>query len=140
MFGIDDAVAAVSNLASTVVTRVWPDATELEKAKLTLAVQEVQNEYNLVIGQIDINKIEAASSDWKVSGARPAAMWVGVITLLYNGIGMSLLSWVALCFGLPVPPVIPDTGAVTALFALLGIGGLRTYDKVKGIDTKKVGK
>jgi hypothetical protein len=135
-----DPITEGINLASTVLNKFFPDADTKLKGELTQAANEINNQHQLELAQLQANVEQAKHPSIFVAGARPAAMWVGVITLLYNGIGMSLLSWVALCFGLPVPPVIPDTGAVTALFALLGIGGLRTYDKVKGIDTKKVGK
>jgi hypothetical protein len=135
-----DPFTAGFDLIKTGLDKIFPDANEELKGKLAVAAAEINNEYQLQIGQLEINKIEANSTDWKVSGARPAAMWVGVMTLFYNGIGISLLSWISLCFGLPPLPIIPDTGAITALFALLGIGGLRSYDKSKGTDTKRVGK
>jgi hypothetical protein len=140
MFGIDDAIAAGSKLVDDVVTRIWPDATEIEKAKLAQAAQEINNQYALVIGQLDINKVEAASPHWFVAGGRPAAIWVGVLSLLYSGVGVSLLSWIALCAGLPVPPPFTDTTANTILMGLLGLGGMRTAEKLKGVETKKVGK
>lgn len=138
MFGIDDAIIAVSNLASTVVSRIWPDATVTEKAKLDRITTELNNEFNLILGQLEINKIEAASPSLFIAGARPAAMWVGVITLFYMGIGGSLLNWIALCFNLPPFPPVLDTASTDILMGLLGLGGLRTYDKLKGIDTKKI--
>jgi len=138
MFGIDDAITSVSSLASTVVSRIWPDATIVEKAKLDQMASEITNEYNLVLGQLEINKVEASSAHFFVAGARPAAMWVGVISLFYMGIGISLLSWVASCFGLPTPPVLADHTSTDILTGLLGLGGLRTFDKVKGVDTKNI--
>lgn len=138
MFGIDDAIIAVSNLASTVVSRIWPDATVTEKAKLDRITTELNNEFNLILGQLEINKIEAVSPSLFIAGARPAAMWVGVITLFYMGIGGSLLNWIALCFNLPPFPPVLDTASTDILMGLLGLGGLRTYDKLKGIDTKKI--
>jgi hypothetical protein len=140
MFGIDDAISSVSNLASTVVSRVWPDATVVEKAKLDQIAAEMTNEYNLVIGQLEINKLEAGNNSFFVAGARPAAMWVGVLSLFYMGIGGSLLSWLAVCFNLPPLPVINDHASTDILMGLLGLGGLRSFDKFKGIDTKTIGK
>jgi hypothetical protein len=140
MFGIDDAISSVSNLASTVVERVWPDATVVEKAKLDQIASEMTNEYNLVIGQLEINKLEASNNSFFVAGARPAAMWVGVLSLFYMGIGGSLLSWLAVCFNLPPLPVINDHASTDILMGLLGLGGLRSFDKFKGIDTKTIGK
>lgn len=140
MFGIDDAINSVANLASTVVERIYPDATVVEKAKLDRIAAEISNEFNLVLGQLEINKVEASSSSIFIAGARPAAMWVGVITLFYIGIGGSLLNWLALCFNLPPFPIINGSASTEILMGLLGLGGLRSFDKLKGIDTKIVGK
>lgn len=139
MFGIDDAISSVSNLASTVVSRVWPDATIVEKAKLDQITMEMTNEYNLIIGQLEINKIEANHPSFFVAGARPAAMWVGVLSLFYMGIGGNLFSWLVVCFGLPPLPIINDNTSTDILMGLLGLGGLRSFDKFKGVATKKVG-
>lgn len=140
MFGIDDAIAAGSKLLNDAINKIWPDATVIEKAKLDQLAAQVQNDQALIIGQLEINKIEAASPSIFVAGGRPAAIWVGVFALAYESFGLSILSWVALCFGLPPLPPLSDTAANGILTALLGIGGLRTFDKLKGIDTKAVGK
>jgi hypothetical protein len=140
MFGIDDAITSVANLASTVVERIYPDATIVEKAKLDRIAAEISNEFNLVLGQLEINKIEAGSTSFFVAGARPAAMWVGVLSLFYMGLGGNLLSWLAICFNLPPLPVINDHTATDILMGLLGLGGLRSFDKFKGIDTKTIRK
>ena len=138
MFGIDDAIAAVSTLADSAVKRIWPDATEIEKAKLSQVATEMQNEYNLVLGQLKINEVEASNPSFFVAGARPAAMWVGVISLAYSGIGVSILSWLATLFGLPVLPIIDPTAANNILIGLLGLGAARTVEKVKGVSTKGI--
>ena len=57
-------LGSVADLASTVISKIWPDKTEAEKAQLAAAVQLVQ-------GQIDINKVEASSSSVFVAGWRP---------------------------------------------------------------------
>jgi hypothetical protein len=138
MFGIDDAITAVTNLTSTVVQRIWPDATVVEKAKLDRLAMELSSEYSLVLSQLEINKTEAMNSSFFVAGARPAAMWVGVLSLFYMGIGGSLLSWVAICLHLPPLPIINESTSTDILMGLLGLGSLRSFDKFKGIDTKVV--
>ena len=140
MFGIDDAIANVAKLADTVVARIWPDATEIEKAKLSQLASEIQNEYNLVLGQLKINEVEAASSSMFVAGWRPAVGWVGVGTMAYAGIGVSLLTWIGAFFGMPPLPIIDPTASNAILTAMLGIGAARTVEKVQAVATKKVGK
>lgn len=73
------------------------------------------------------------------AGARPAAMWVGVISLFYSGIGISLLSWIALIFGLPTVPAFSDATVENILYGLLGLGGMRTVEKLKSVQTNKIG-
>lgn len=138
MFGVDDAIAAGAKLVDDVVTRIWPDATEIEKAKLEQATAEIKNQYSLVLGQLEINKAEAASPHWFVAGARPAAMWVGVVSLLYSGLLNPIMTWVAMCYDLPPFPLLSDSVSGDILLGLLGIGGLRTIDKIKGVDTKDI--
>jgi hypothetical protein len=135
-----DPITAVSDLIKTGLDKFFPDANVELKGKLEQAAAQISNDVQLTLGQLDINKVEAASPHWFVAGGRPAAIWVGVLSLLYSGVGISLLSWIALCAGLPVPPPFTDTTANTILMGLLGLGGMRTAEKLKGVETKKVGK
>ena len=139
MFGIDDVIAAGGSLIKTIVDKIAPDANLEVQGKITAALTEMQNEYALRLSQIDVNKTEAGNSSVFVAGARPAAMWVGVASLFYSGIGISLLNWAAMIAGLPPLPAIDATTANNILIGLLGIGGLRTAEKIKGVETRKVG-
>lgn len=138
MFGIDDAIAAVSTLADDVVKRVWPDATELEKAKLVQATQEMQNQYQLILGQLEINKVEAASASLFVSGWRPAVGWVCVAGMAYVAILEPLARFLAVVgFAYTgVFPVIDTTITSQILFGILGLGAARTVEKIKGVSAK----
>lgn len=140
MFGIDDAIAAGSNLVTTIANKIAPDANIEEQGRITAALTEMQNQYALILGQIEVNKVEAANPSVFVAGARPAAMWVGVASLFYSGIGSSLLNWGVMIAGLPPLPAIDSSVANDILIGLLGIGGLRTAEKIKGVATKAVGK
>jgi len=138
MFGIDDAISAVSTLADDVVKRVWPDATELEKAKLVQATQEMQNQYQLILGQLEINKVEAASTSLFVSGWRPAVGWVCVAGMAYVAILEPLARFLAVVgFAYAgVFPVIDTTITSQILFGILGLGAARTVEKIKGVSAK----
>lgn len=128
-----DPFTAGFDLIKTGLDKFFPDANEELKGKLAQAAAEINNEYQVTIAQLKINEVEAASPSVFVAGARPAAMWCGVLTLFYSGIGISLLSWVALALGLPTPPVIDPTVATNMLYTLLGLGAARTVEKVKGV-------
>lgn len=134
MFGIDDAIAAVSNLADSAIKRIWPDATEVEKAKLEQLSQELQNNFNLVMGQLEINKTEAASASVFVSGWRPAVGWICGAALAYAAIIEPFARFVAVViFGYQGAfPAIDTDITLQILMGLLGLAGLRSFDKKQG--------
>jgi hypothetical protein len=138
MFGIDDAIASVSNLADSAIKRIWPDATEIEKTKLAQLTQEMQNQFNLVLGQIEVNKIEAASSSWLTSGWRPYVGWICGTALAYAAIIEPFSRFVAVViFGYIGPfPVIDTTITMQVLLGMLGFGATRSLDKYLGTARK----
>jgi hypothetical protein len=120
------AVDAVASLVETVVGRIWPDKSEQERAQLAAALALVQ-------GQLDINKVEAASPNAFTSGWRPAIGWICGAAFGIQFVFGPLASWGSRLYGHPVdfPPM--DIGAMMpVLLGMLGLGGLRTYEKVKG--------
>lgn len=142
MFGIDDAIAAGSKLIDDVITRIWPDATEVEKAKLSQMTQEIQNEYNLILSQIEVNKVEAAHPSIWVAGWRPYIGWIGGTAMAYNFFLKDVMNGMALALGSPVPLFIgSDTQVlVTLIMGMLGLAGTRSYDKANGTETKQFNK
>jgi hypothetical protein len=122
-----DPVTAGIELASTVVNKIWPDKTEQERAQLAAAVQLVQ-------GQLDINKAEAASSSVFTSGWRPAIGWVCAAALMAQYIARPLLQWIGVMTGhnWPTLPGIDDN-LWQLMLGMLGLGGLRTFERVKGV-------
>lgn len=135
-----DPFTAGFDLIKTGLDKFFPDANEELRGKLSAAAAEINNNYQLQLSQLSINNEEAKSPHWFVAAGRPAAIWVGVISLAYSGIGISLLTWVATCFGLPSLPIIDVATQSNLLYALLGVGGLRTAEKLKGVQTTRVGK
>ena len=88
-------------------------------------------------GQTDINAVEAANTNLFVSGWRPFIGWVCGIALAYQYVAAPLLMWIAssLHIALSAPPKLDGT-LWELVFALLGMGGLRTFEKVKGVASK----
>jgi len=86
-------------------------------------------------GQIEINKIDAASGSLFRGGWRPATGWVCVLALLYQFLVMPLLPWTVALFKISVPalPSLDIGTLITLLGGLLGLGGFRTYEKTKGL-------
>ena len=134
MFGLDDAIGAVSGLADDVIKRVWPDATEIEKAKLQQAAQAMQNQYLTILGQLDINKAEAGSGNTFSASWRPMIGYICGFGLAYSSIIEPIARFVAsVCFGyVGIFPIIDSTITMQILFVMLGLAAARSYDKTQG--------
>lgn len=128
-----DPITAGIDLVSKIIDRVIPDRTQADAAKAELLKMQVQGDLNQMTAQTDINKVEAASQNFFVAGWRPCSGWICNFGLLYTFILQPLLQWLSTIVQIPVPPAI-DTNTLTILLgALLGVGTLRTVDKVKGV-------
>lgn len=131
-------IGALSDFAKTVVNKIWPDADEKQKEEAQLAVLEITQDYNLQQGQLDINKVEAANVNIFVSGWRPFIGWVCGFALVYAAILEPLARFVATVYIKYVGafPIIDTTITMQVLFGLLGLGGMRTFEKFKGVASK----
>jgi Holin of 3TMs, for gene-transfer release len=136
-----DPFTAGFDLIKTGLDKFFPDANEELRGKLAQAAQEINNQYLQEIAQIEVNKIEASNPSVFVSGWRPMVGWVCGASLAYVGLLEPLARFVAtVIFGyVGVYPVIDTSLTVQILLGLLGLGGLRSFDKVKGTETKMVG-
>ena len=107
------------------------------------AQQEVMRlAFNMASLQMEVNKEEAKHSSKFVSGWRPAVGWVCAASLAYSVIGYTFLNWVLAMTqyhtGVTIQPLPPPDTAITMeiLAGMLGFGGLRTYEKLKGVHAK----
>jgi len=109
------------------------DAAKLEALKLAQEGQlaEMEAQVKLMIGQIEVNKIEAAQDNFR-GGWRPASGWCCAIGLFYNYLLQPLLSWASAAHGWPVPPSIDVNELMVLLGGMLGLGGLRSYERING--------
>ena len=120
-------LAALSDLATTAINKIWPDKSEAEKQQLAAAVMVVQ-------GQLDINKVEAASPSVWVSGWRPFVGWVCGLGCAWNWIGLPMLKAALMLWGHPIELSPAELGEMMpVLMGMLGLGTLRTVEKIKGV-------
>ena len=102
------------------------DKFTLDKEEKAQLIQEINK------AQIEVNKVEAGSSSLFVSGWRPFIGWTCGVALCYHFILQPFLMFVLLSAGKPMElPVFQMETLTTILMGLLGLGGLRTYEKVK---------
>jgi hypothetical protein len=135
---IGDIVKGVTDIVDDLVT------TKEEIRQLDIKEQKI--EADIMMAQMEVNKAEAQHKSMFVAGWRPFIGWIGGIALAYQFIIYPILTWIWFWMmskgnipeGMEPPPVL-DTGALFAVITgMLGIGAMRSYDKVKGVDTKNI--
>ena len=124
---IQNLIAAIAPSIGQVLDRVIPDKNASAQAKQAIEKAILDNSHIINLSQIEVNKEEAKGS-WFQSSWRPAVGWVCVLGMCIN----FLISPIAAGFGITIPQA--DTGTMMpVLMGLLGLGGLRTYEKTKQI-------
>jgi len=143
LMGIGSIIEGVGKVAGDLITTDKERLQmALEERKLDLEEKKIDQATDLA--QVEINKIEAGSSSLFVSGWRPAVGWVGVLGLVYQFLGYPLMQW-GWAFGqgydiipkgLNPPPDLDVEQLMTLLAGLLGFGGMRSFEKHKGVASK----
>jgi|TARA_R110000782_G_scaffold492_2_gene1604 hypothetical protein len=82
--------------------------------------------------QTKINAVEAQHRTLFVAGWRPFIGWICGVALAYNFVIRDLFIWVTKTT--EAPPALQMDHLMTVLLGMLGLGGLRTYEKIKGKD------
>ncbi len=129
-----DPITAALDIGGKLIDRLWPDPAVAASAKIELIKLQQSGELALMTGQLDINKIEAASTSSFTSGWRPAIGWVCAAALACQYIARPLLAWAGIVAGHPLP-ALPgiDDNLWQLMLGMLGLGGLRSFEKVKGV-------
>jgi len=88
-----------------------------------------------VLAQLEINKAEASSGSLFKGGWRPAVGWICAIAFAYHFVLQPITIFVLTVVGIGIPtlPKFEMSTLLTVLGGLLGIGGLRSYEKTKGL-------
>lgn len=127
-------LGSIADLGTTILNKIFPDKTEAEKAQFAMAMAQLQGELQNQAAQIEVNKVEAASTRLWVSGWRPLLGWTCGGALIWQSIVQPIAAFILTVVGHPVVlPVLNDATLNTVLFTLLGVGTMRTVDKIKGV-------
>ena len=120
---IDKLIEPVSNILDKFIA----DKDLKQKLAHEIATMSQRHIHEIAKAQIEVNK-EEAKGNWFQSGWRPATAWVCVFGFAIN----FLISPLAAAFGVDIPQADTST-MLPVLMGMLGLGGLRTYERVQGV-------
>lgn len=124
-----------------ILDKLIPDPQAKAQAQLDLArmvqtgeLAELDFFKQVAVAQAATNTAEAQKGGF-FAGWRPSIGWVCAAGFAYQYLVRPMLPWCLQVAGLEVPAMPElDTGEIMGLvFGMLGLGGLRTYEKKKGI-------
>ena len=136
-----DPLSAAIELGISAIERIWPDpidqAREVNKLKemsQKVELAELNAHVQLMLAQIKVNEVSAKNPSLFVSGARPFIIWVGGFSMAWSGLVHPLLVWVWAFADMAgdAPPMIESAVLGSVVTGLLGVAGMRSYDKTKG--------
>ena len=123
MLGIADSIIGV---AGKVLDKFVEDK-DL-KTKLDFELRKAYSDAN--IAQIEVNKEQAKHPSLFVAGARPSIMWICAFGLGWQFVFLPIVTWYMAFTGQPILlPNIETEGLMSLTLALLGLGGMRTFEK-----------
>ncbi len=138
-------IGAIFDFSGKVIDKIFPDQSQRDAAKLELIKLQESGELaklasttQLALGQLEVNKVEAASSSVFVSGGRPFVMWVCGFALAYASIIEPIARFCASVFMgyTGAFPVIDTMLTLQILGGLLGLGAMRMNEKINGVASK----
>jgi len=125
----------VADLLGKVLDRVIPDPALRAQAELEVA----KADWSVVQAQLAVNAEEAKSESVFVAGWRPFVGWTCGAALAWNFVALPLLAFSLTAAGVHLPPL-PELAVDTlmpVLLGMLGLGGMRTFEKVQGANKRR---
>lgn len=132
-------LGGIFEIVKTITNKVWPDPAEQARVQVELlklqqegAFKELDVDLQLKLAQIELNKVEAGQNGLFKGGWRPAVGWCCALGLVYEFIIRTTLPWILTVYGIKDVPPMPTLDGVLMelLFAMLGLGLYRSYEKV----------
>ena len=115
---------------SDLIGKAIPDKNKRMELEASIKSQMI----DLQKAQADINLEQAKHPRIFVSGSMPAILWICELGLAWQFFLAPLMNWAVVISGSTIqPPVINTEGLMTLTLSLLGLGGLRTAEKWKGV-------
>jgi hypothetical protein len=129
-----DPLGSLIDVVGKVLDKVLPDPKAKAEALQKLEDLRQSGDLAIIAGQVDINKIEAGSADPFTSRWRPFIGWVCGAALAFQLVVGPLIVWGTALAGHPVAaPAMQTELLTTLLIGMLGLGGMRTVEKLQGV-------
>lgn len=127
-------VLSILEIGAKLLDKVIPDKDAREKAQAELIKAAQDQDFQLALAQIKVNEEEAKSDNIYKSGWRPSIGWTCSVAFGLHFVFFPIINFVLVALNYKEVVISFDMATLmTVLGGLLGIGGLRTYEKVKGI-------
>ena len=128
-------IQALIGPATKLLGKFIEDKDTKNKLAHELATMAERHAQELAKSQIEVNKMEAQSRHWFVASWRPFIGWTCGIALMWHFVLSQFILFFATMFGysLPALPEFDMGSLMTVLMGMLGLGGLRTFEKYKQI-------
>lgn len=132
-------VGGLITAALEIIDKVIPDPQAKANAKLEVLKLEQEGKFKemnadlqIMLAQTKVNEVEAASPDSFRGGWRPAVGWICALGIFYTYLAQPLLAWYSLMRSIPVPPTLDVFDLLTLLGCMLGFGGMRSFERIRG--------
>ena len=123
-------ISALIQPVTSILDKVIPDADTKQRIAHEIATQV----HTIAQAQIEVNKTEAKHKDLFVAGWRPAVGWVTCLGMAGNFLVIPMANFTLALSGSAIAvPLIDLSTMIPVLMGMLGLGGLRTYEKTKGV-------
>jgi hypothetical protein len=127
-------IGEIANAVGGIVNKFLPDKSQEEKDALTRELAQLQFDQAVIQSQTDTNKTEAANASVFVAGWRPFVGWVCGCAFAWAFVVGPLVSYAARLLGATVNlPALDLSQLSPVLMGMLGLGAMRTVEKVNGI-------
>lgn len=130
-----DLLGKLVDPVSNILDKVVEDKDQKARLAHEIATMAERHAQELAKGQIDINKEEAKSRNIFIAGWRPFVGWTCGLALFWHFLGLPVTLFITGWFSLQHPPL-PEfdmQSLMTVLLGMLGLGGMRTFEKFKGV-------
>ena len=114
-----------------ILDKVIPDKNQAQKLAHEISTLAEKQAHESMLAQIKVNEVQAAHKSLFVAGARPAIMWICALGLFY-----AVFAYPVLDIWFDMPELNTDV-LLPTMFGLLGLGGMRSFEKAKGVAREK---